>query len=107
MTGETAARSVSVEIFGRTYQIRSQDDHQYILKLAKMVNIKMAEVEQATKTVDSIRVAVLTALNLADQLLRQQVTYEARISELEQETQRFNQIIQQALEEETVTLPDS
>jgi cell division protein ZapA len=66
-----AATSVSVEIYDQTYNLRASDP-EYIQKLATMVDGKMRAVSSNGSTVDSLRVAVLAALNIADELLRLQ-----------------------------------
>ncbi len=60
--------SVRVEIFDQTYQLRGSDP-EYIGKLAEFVDTKMRVVAQQASTVDSLRVAVLAALNIADEYL--------------------------------------
>lgn len=57
----------TVSIYDQTYHLRGQDpDH--IRQLADLVDSKMRAVATAGRTVDSLRVAVLAALNLADEL---------------------------------------
>lgn len=92
--------AISVEIHGRIYQIRGQDDAQYIKKLAKIVHEKMVEVEQSTHTVDSFRVAVLAALNLADESCKMKAKLEARVDQLEKERDHLRGMIDQALKED-------
>ncbi len=58
--------SVRVEIFDQPYNLRGSDP-EYILKLADYVDGKMRAVAQATSTVDTARLAVLAALNIADE----------------------------------------
>ena len=58
--------SVRVEIFDQVYNLRGSDAD-YILKLAEYVEGKMRAVSQQTATVDSVRLAVLAALNIADE----------------------------------------
>jgi cell division protein ZapA len=63
---DPANGSVRVEIFDQVYNLRgSNADH--ILKLAEYVDTKMRAVSQQTSTVDSVRLAVLAALNIADE----------------------------------------
>jgi cell division protein ZapA len=57
---------VRVEIFDQVYNLRGSDAD-YILKLADYVDGKMRAVSQQTSTVDSVRLAVLAALNIADE----------------------------------------
>jgi len=61
-----ATGSVRVEIFDQVYNLRGSDPD-YILKLAEYVDGKMRAVSQQTATVDSVRLAVLAALNIADE----------------------------------------
>jgi len=66
--------SVRVEIFDQVYNLRGSDAD-YILKLAEYVDGKMRAVSEQTATVDSVRLAVLAALNIADEyhLLRRRL----------------------------------
>jgi len=60
------SNSVRVEIFDQVYNLRGSDAD-YILKLAEYVDAKMRAVSEQTATVDSVRLAVLAALNIADE----------------------------------------
>jgi cell division protein ZapA len=62
---------VTVEIYDQTYHLSGQDA-EHIRKLAAQVDAKMRAVAAQGRTVDSLRVAVLAALNLADELLQAQ-----------------------------------
>jgi len=63
---DAANGSVRVEIFDQVYNLRGSDAD-YILKLAEYVDGKMRAVSEQTATVDSVRLAVLAALNIADE----------------------------------------
>src|ERR1700688_504977 len=58
--------SVRVEIFDQAYNLRGSDPD-YISKLAEYVDAKMRAVAEATNTIDTVRLAVLAALNIADE----------------------------------------
>jgi len=62
-----AAGAVVVEIYGQVYQLRGTDTA-HIEKLAGIVDAKMRAVSAHGATVDSLRVAMLAALNIADEL---------------------------------------
>ncbi len=64
---EDSNQVTSVRIYNQTYQIRSGDDPDYVERLAEYVNERMTEVSELTPTVDSFKVAVLSALNIADE----------------------------------------
>ena len=59
-------KSVRVEIFDQGYNLRGSDAD-YIIKLAEYVDSKMRAVSEQTHTVDTARLAVLAALNIADE----------------------------------------
>lgn len=61
---------VHVEIFGQTYAVRAGSDPGYVERLAAFLDERMKEVSRSSGGVDSLRVAVLTALNLADECFR-------------------------------------
>src|SRR5271165_945324 len=58
---------ISVDIYDQTYHLRGENP-EYIRHLAEIVDAKMRAVAAHGKTVDSLRVAVLAALNIADEL---------------------------------------
>jgi len=61
---------VHVEIFGQTYAVRGGEDPGYVERLAEYVDERMKEVSRTSGAVDSVRIAVLAALNLADECQR-------------------------------------
>jgi cell division protein ZapA len=61
---------VHVEIFGQTYAVRAGADSRYVEDLAAYVDAQMREVSRSGGAVDSVRIAVLAALNIADELFR-------------------------------------
>jgi len=65
-SGNTAGY-VTVEIYDQTYHLSGQDA-EHISRLAELVDDRMRAVAAQGRTVDSLRVAVLAALNLADEL---------------------------------------
>lgn len=78
-----AAQSIRVEIYNQTYNIRSDGDNEYIMRLAEYVDGKMREISSGTLTVDSLKVAILAALHIADeyhQLKNQQEQNDAQLA---------------------------
>jgi cell division protein ZapA len=65
-----APNLIHVEIFGLTYTVRAGAEPGYVEQLAAYVDQQMREVSRASGAVDSVRIAVLAALNLADELFR-------------------------------------
>ena len=76
--------AVVVDIYDQVYQLRGTDP-EYIEKLASIVDAKMRAVSAHGTTVDSLRVAVLAALNIADELTALRTRYEALAGSLNQQ----------------------
>ena len=70
MEGSTSSPTIRVEIYNQTYNIRSDGDTEYIIQLAEFVDSRMREISSGTLTVDSLKVAILAALHIADELHR-------------------------------------
>ncbi len=81
-TSENSAQSIRVEIYGQTYNIRSDGDNEYIRKLASFVNDRMRDISSGTLTVDSLKVAILAALHIADEYHRLKVDLEQNDAQL-------------------------
>lgn len=62
--------TVQVEIFGQTYRVKAGAEAGYVEQLAAHVDSEMKEVSRQAGAVDSVRVAVLAALNIADECFR-------------------------------------
>ena len=62
--------ATAVTILGRTYHLRGNGDPAYLHELASLVDARMRAVAEATGTADSLKVAILAALNLADDYLQ-------------------------------------
>ncbi len=64
-------RLVEIKVFGHVYTVKTDTDEDHIQKVAQYVNEKMDEVIKNTKSVSSLNVAILTALNIADDLIKE------------------------------------
>src|SRR4026208_1961925 len=81
-TTTTAAPTIRVEIYNQTYNIRSDGDSEYLTRLADFVDSRMREISSGTLTVDSLKVAILAALHIADELHRLKQTHEQADAQL-------------------------
>src|SRR5436190_13287416 len=70
MAEKASSSTVHVEIFGQTYTVKAGADPGYVEELAAHVDAQMREVGKTAGAVDSVRVAVLAALNIADECFR-------------------------------------
>ena len=82
MDATTSSPTIRVEIYNQTYNIRSDGDTEYIIQLAEFVDSRMREISSGTLTVDSLKVAILAALHIADELHRLKNMHEQADSQL-------------------------
>lgn len=95
---QATAPPVRVEIYDQVYNLRGMDA-EYILKLAEFVDGKMRSVAEQTSTVDSLRLAVLAALNIADEYHLLKKKYETVASEYRQRAGLLAGALDEVLEE--------
>ena len=62
--------TTDVEIFGSVYHVRGDDDPEHLREVAALVDRRMREVAEKVTTVDTARIAILAALNIADEFFR-------------------------------------
>ena len=82
--GVSMKKALDVEILGQKFTISSDAEEGYMLKVAGYVDGKMQELMRASKSVAKTNVAMLAALNIADEYHRLKDTHEAILHRLEQ-----------------------
>ena len=97
-TPDSTTRVVSVEIQGLRYPIRSDLDEHYIVRLASYVDAKMQRATNEVPTGESLKIAVLAALNIADELFRCRETAPPDHSELLRRAGEIERLVDQALD---------
>jgi cell division protein ZapA len=93
----TDGEVISVEIQGQRYPIRSTLDPEYVAQLASYVDEKMRAAGDSTPTGDSLRLAVLAALNVADELFRCRDVNRARSGEIAERAGELERILDRVL----------
>ncbi len=89
---------VPVEILGQRFPVRSTLDERYVQDLATYVDEKMRAAEDLTPGSDTLRVALVAALNLADELFRARGRDDGALESLAERAARLERLIDQALE---------
>src|ERR1700687_4071259 len=97
--GDSMSWPTKVEIFGQMYSIQGELDAKYVQRLAKYVDEKMQAIADATKTVDTQKVAVLTALAIADELHSMQRERNDREELLSEQAERCLTLVERALKQ--------
>ncbi|MGA2509144.1 MAG: cell division protein ZapA [Candidatus Acidiferrales bacterium] len=90
---------MKIEIYDQTYNVNSAGQNEEQLKeLAAYVDGKMREVAQATRMVDSVKVAVLAALNIADELFTLRERQQEIDGPLRKRVEKCVALVEKALE---------
>jgi cell division protein ZapA len=81
--------------------MRGDLDQEYIQKLAQYLDTKMRSIAERTRTVDTLRVAMLAALNVADEYHQLKVRYDEVTQNLDQKvgecTNALDEILKDAV----------
>lgn len=76
-------KNTEVHIMGQKFMVRSDSSDDYIGKVANYVDKKMNEVMENTQSVSSLNVAILAAMNIADEYFKYQRDREERLGIVE------------------------
>ncbi|MFQ5900855.1 MAG: cell division protein ZapA [Thermodesulfobacteriota bacterium] len=82
-------RSVEAKILNHRYVVKSDEDDEYVNQVIEYVNGKIEEIVKSTKTVATVQVAVLAALNIADDYFKLQ----REVSKLEDKSEALIRLI--------------
>ena len=90
---------VRVEIYDQIYHMRGELDAEYIHRLARYLDAKMRSIAERTHTVDSLRVAVLAALNIADEYHQLKAKHEAETQQVSEKVDECHALLDEVLKE--------
>lgn len=91
------SRVVSVEIGGQRYPIRSALDTTYVTQLAAYVDEKMRLAARESNGGDTLKVAVLAALNVADELFRARAAEGSRHDHWQHKAEELERLVDQLI----------
>jgi cell division protein ZapA len=81
--------AVKVRLFGREYSIRGHGNKRYIQTLADFIKERADEIQRRATVVSTLDLAILTLLNITDEMFRNKQVKEQTIRELEEKTDRL------------------
>ena len=99
--GEGSEKITGVKIYNQTYHVRSGGDAEWVRKLASYVNEKMEGISEHTPTVDTSKVAILAALNIADEYFTAKRELEALGKTISEESAKMSALIDPLLEQKS------
>lgn len=91
--------NADVEIYGQRYRIKGEADPEYIRTLSKYVNEKMREVSSHTGENNSLRVAILAAINISHELLSQKKSHKEKETTINQKAKDIIDMIEEQFED--------
>jgi cell division protein ZapA len=91
------SRVVTVEIQGQQYPIKTTLDAVYVQRLASHVNARMEQAAVTAPSADTVGLAILTALNIADEYFRAREQQVSASGSLAERTAALERIVDQAL----------
>lgn len=91
-------KSVTVTIYGQDYTLRGDADSAYVERVAALVDRKMREISQRSELASTSKVAILAAVNLADDLLREQQKHQEALVLLEERTTQIASFLEREMD---------
>jgi cell division protein ZapA len=91
------SEGIRVMIYDQEYNMKGELDREYIEKLARFLDGKMRSIAARTRTVDSLRVAVLAGLNLADEYHQIKAKYDADHKEIGTKVDECHELLDELL----------
>ena len=86
-------KAIEVTIMGQKFLVKSESNEDYVAKVAGYVDGKVNEVLNNTKAVASMQVALLTAMNIADEFLKFRSEKADRLGKVEKKIQDMIELI--------------
>ncbi|HFB67333.1 MAG TPA: cell division protein ZapA [Calditrichae bacterium] len=83
-------KSIKVQIFGNEYSLKSDASEDHVYRVAQYVDDKFRRLSEKTHVNSEIKIAVLAALNIADELFRLKAKYDELKQQIEEESRQLN-----------------
>jgi len=92
-------QGIRVAIYDQEYFMRGDLNQEYIQKLAKYLDTRMRSIAERTRTVDTLRVAILAALNVVDEYHQLKARYEEVTQNLDQKVAEYTAALDEVLKD--------
>lgn len=86
-------KTTEVSIMGQKFMIKSESDGDYVSEVAGFVDQKISEVMQNTRSVASLNVAILAAMNIADEFFKLRKDRHERLGTVEKKVKDLIELI--------------
>jgi cell division protein ZapA len=92
---------ITVEIYGQSYNVRGEGDPAYLMELARLVDTRMREVASQVSSMDPMKIAILAALNIADEFAKYRRRNEISAELWMEKTEELSEKLAKSLAETT------
>lgn len=92
------SKSIRVQIFGMEYSLKSDNSEEYVNEVAQYVDTKIRNLSENTTVKSQTKIAVLAALNIADELFRVRDKYSKALAKIDQKSEELSDSIDRYLE---------
>ena len=97
---EKEDNQIKITIFGQEYSVKAPADPTYIKNIAEYVDTKMREVQSGfSSTQSSNRIAILSAMNITDELFAQKANQKKLIDTVEAKTLAISEFVEGKIDE--------
>ena len=86
-------KTIEVNILGQKFLVRSESEEHYVSRVAEFVNEKVMEIARKTQSIPSLNVAILAAMNIADEYLRMREKKEQTFQTVEKKIRNVIELI--------------
>lgn len=93
-----STQKIRVNIFGSEYVLKASENQEYIINIAKFVDEKMRAIDKANAINSKSKVAILTALNIAEELFEEREYRKRLFEQLNEQSRKLNRSLEDALE---------
>jgi cell division protein ZapA len=92
------ANQLRVNIFGTEYVLKADENQDYVVEVAQYVDQKMREIDRSQAISSNLKIAILAALNIADELHQMRQFQERVTEQINEESRKLNRSLQDALD---------
>lgn len=87
-------KSFEVKVLNQKFVLKTDSDERYVQKVADLVNEKVFNIQEKTKSVSSLNVAILAALNIADDYYKIKSKRSNKVASVEKRLRELMQILE-------------
>ena len=93
-----STQKIRVNIFGSEYVLKASENEEYIINIAKYVDEKMRIIDKSNNINSKSKVAILAALNIAEELAQERDYRDKLVDQLNEESRKLNISLEDALD---------